>query len=69
MIETLLYACVTWSPNKPDYDRLRQVYNYMFLRCLGWRERKRDDRILSYADALSKTTSKSIEAAVWKRRI
>ena len=22
VVETLLYGCTTWSPNKPDYDRL-----------------------------------------------
>ena len=41
----------------------------MLLRCLGWRKRKRDDHTLSYADALAKTTSESIEAIVRKRRI
>ena len=41
----------------------------MLLRCLGWRKRKRDDHTLSYADALTKTASESIEAIVRKRRI
>ena len=41
----------------------------MLLRCLGWRERKRDDHTLSYADARAKTASESIEAIVRKRRI
>ena len=27
VIETLLYGCMTWSPNKPDLDRLRQVHH------------------------------------------
>ena len=67
--ETLLYGCMTWSPKKPEDDRLRQVHHSMLLRCLGWRERKRDDRTLSYADALAKTASESIEAIVPKRRI
>eukprot|EP00904_Undaria_pinnatifida_P014240 jgi/Undpi1/9947/HiC_scaffold_28.g12401.m1 len=61
MIETLLYGCVTWSPNKPDYDWLRRVHHSMLLRCLGWRKRKRDDHTLSYADAFAKTASESIE--------
>ena len=63
VIETLLYGCTTWSPNKPDYDRLRRVHHSMLLRCLGWRERKRDDHTLSYADALAKTASENIEAS------
>ena len=46
VVETLLYGCMAWSPNKPDYDRLRRVYHSMLLRCLGWRKRKRDDHTL-----------------------
>ena len=66
VIETLLYGCMTWSPNKPDYDRLPRVHHSMLLRCLGWRKRKRDDHTLSYADVLAKTASESIEAIVRK---
>ena len=69
VIETLLYGCTTWSPNKPDYDRLRRVHHSMLLRCLGWRKRKRDEHTLSYADALAKTASESMGAIVRKRRI
>ena len=57
VVEALLYGCMTWSPNKPDYDRLRRVHHFMLLRCPGWRKRKRDDHTLSYADALAKTAS------------
>ena len=69
VIETLLYGCMTWSPNKPDLDRLRQAHHSHFLRCLGWRKRKRDNHTLSYAGALAKTASKSIRPKVRKRRI
>ena len=69
VIETLLYGCMTWSLNIPDYDRLRRVQYSMLLRCLGWRKRKRDDHTLSYADVLAKTASESMEAIVRKRRI
>ena len=69
VVETLLYGCMTWSPNKPDYDRQRRVHHSMLLRCLGWRKRKRDDHTLSYADALAKTAPESIEAIVRKRRV
>ena len=68
VIETLLYGCMTWSPKKPEYDRLRRVHHSTLLRCLGWRKRKRDDHPLSYADAFAKTASESIEAIVRKRR-
>ena len=60
---------MTWSPNKSDYDRLRQVHHFMLLRCLGWRKRKRGDRTLSYANELAKTDSKSMEMTVQERRI
>ena len=68
VIETLLYDCMTWSPNKSDYDRLRRVHHSMLLRCLGWRKRKRDDHTLSYADALAKTAFESIEAMIVRKR-
>ena len=61
VIETLLYGCMTWSPNKSDYDRLRRVHRSMLLRCLGWRKRKRDDLTQSCADALAQTDSESVE--------
>ena len=41
----------------------------MLLRCLGWRKRKRDDHTLSYADALAKTASESIEAIACERSV
>ena len=69
VVETLLYGCMTWSLNKPDYDRLRRVHHSMLLRCLGWWTRKCDNHTLSYADVLAKTASESIEAMVRKRRI
>ena len=49
VLETLLYECVTWSPTKADYDRLRKAHHQMLLRHLGWRKRKREDHIVSYA--------------------
>ena len=69
VIETLLYGCMTWSSNKSDYDRLRRVHHSMLLRCIGWRKQKRDGYTLSYADALAKAGSESVEAIVRKRRI
>ena len=56
VIETLLYGCASWCPNKPDYDRLRQIHHSMLLPYLGWRKPKRDDNTLTYADALAKQT-------------
>ena len=69
VLETLLYGCVTWSPSKADYGRLRKAHHQMLLRCLGWRKRKREDHILSYANALLRTDSESVETTVHRRRI
>ena len=41
----------------------------MLIRCLGWRKRKREDHILSYANALLRTDSESVETTVRKRRV
>ena len=67
VVETLLYGCMMWNPNKSDYNRLRRVHHSMLLRCLGWRERKHDDHTLSYADTLVKTAPESIEGIKRKR--
>ena len=40
VLETLLYGCVTWSPSKADYGRLRKAHHQMRLRCLGWKMRR-----------------------------
>ena len=69
VLETLLYVCVTWSPSKADYGRLRKAHHQMLLRCLGWRKRKREDLILSYANALLRKDSESVETTVRRRRI
>ena len=69
VLETLLYGCVTWSPRKADYDRLRKVDHQRPLRCFGWRKRKREDHILSCANALLRTDSESVETTVRRRRI
>ena len=69
VIETLLYKGVTWSPNKPEYERLRQTHHSMLLHCLGWRKRKRDDHTLSYANIIAKTVSESIGTMATKRRM
>ena len=67
VMETLLYGCVTRSPSKADYDRVRKVHHQMLLRFLGWRKRKRDNHILSYANVLVRTDSESVETTVRRR--
>ena len=67
VLETLLYGCVTWSPSKADYGRLREAHHQMILQCLGWRKRKREDHTLSYANALLRIHSASVETTARKR--
>ena len=69
VLETLLHGCVNWSPSKADYGRLRKVHHQMLLRRLGWLKRKREDHILSYANALLRIDSESVETTVRRRRI
>ena len=54
---------------KADFDRLRKVHHQMLLRCLGWRKRRREDHILSYANALLRADTESVETTVRRRRM
>ena len=67
VIETLIYGCVTWSPNKPDSENLRRVYHAMLFRCLGRRKRKRDDHTVAYVEMLDETAYERIKPIVRKR--
>ena len=69
VLETLLYRCVTWSRSKAYYGRLRKAHHQMLLRCLDWRGRKREEHILSYANAFPSTDSESVETTVRRRRV
>lgn len=69
VIATLLDGCMTRSPKKHDYNRLRHVHHSTLHRCLGWRKQKRDEHTLSCADAIAQPDSESIGAIVRKRRI
>ena len=69
MLETILYGCVTWSRKPAGYDGLRpQVYT----RCSSDASAGGNGSpktTLSYALALVKTDSESIETTVRRRRI
>ena len=43
---------------------LQEVHHKALLRCIGGRKRKGEEHILSYASALLRTTSKSVETTV-----
>ena len=57
VVETLLYGCVPWSPNPPEYDRRREAHHTIVLLCVGWRKRKCEDHTSSYAHVLDKEDS------------
>ena len=56
-------------PSKVDYGKLRKANYQMLLRCLGWRKRKCEDHILSYANALLRTNYESVATTVCRRRM
>ena len=52
IVEALLYGCVTWTPLKGHYYKLRTTHGGMMLRILGVRCKSPNKHILSYKDAL-----------------
>lgn len=52
VVETLLHGCPSWSLTA-DHDTKRNWTHRQFItRCIGWSQRKRTDRPLSYAQVL-----------------
>ena len=51
--EALLYGCVTWTPLKCHYAKLRKTHHRMLLRILGAWCKSPNKRILSYKGALT----------------
>ena len=69
ILETMLYACVTWSPRACHYDTLRRAHHRLLTSCIGWRKHNSADHPISYRDTLIKTGRESIEATFRRRRI
>ena len=69
VLETMVYACVTWSPRVCHYDTLRRPHHRFSTRCIDWQKHNRADHPNSYLDTLIKTGSESIEATLRRRRI
>ena len=69
VVEALLYGCVTWTPLKCHYAKLRTTHHRMLLRILGAWCKSPNERILSYKDALQRTQCESIGATVRTRRL
>ena len=61
VMETMLYGCVTWSPNAAHFAKLHQAHRRLLLRCTGWKRNRRGGyHVPSYADAIAKTGCKNI---------
>ena len=69
VVEALLYGCVTWTPLKCHYAKLRTTHHRMLLRILGAWCKSPNKRILSYKDALHRTQCESIKTTVRTRRL
>ena len=50
VVEALLYGCVTWTPLKCHYAKLRTTHHRMLLRILEARCKSPNKRILSYKE-------------------
>ena len=68
-IETMLYGCVTWTLGQQHYAKLRTAHHHLLLRVIGFQRRQCTDHLMSYAKALKKTESESIETTIRKRRL
>ena len=69
VVEALLYGCVTWTPLKCHYAKLRTTHHRILLRIIGAWCKSPNKRIISYKDALQRTQCESIEATVRTRRL
>ena len=68
-MEALLYGCMTWAPRNAPYQQLRTTHYKLLLRVIGSHGVHGTYRKMSYAKALKKTGSQSVEATVRQRRL
>ena len=65
----LLYGCMTWAPRNTYYRQLRTTHDRFLQRTIGYRPVHGTYRKMSYAKALKKTGSQSVEAIIPQRRL
>ena len=68
-MEALLYGCMTWVPRNAHYRQLRTTHHKLLLRVIGYHRVHGTYRKMSYAKALKKTGSQSVEATIRQRRL
>ena len=69
VMEALLYGCMTWAPRNVHYRKLRTTHHTLPLRVIGYHRVHGTYRKMSYAKALKKTGSQSVEATIRQRRL
>ena len=67
--EALLYGCMTCAPRDAHYRQLRTTHHKLLLRVIGYHRVHGTYRKMSYAKALKKTGSQSVEATIRQRRL
>ena len=68
-MEALLYGCMTWAPRNAHYRQLRTTHHELLLRVIRYHRVHGTYRKMSYAKALKKTGSQSVEATFRRRRL
>ena len=68
-MEALLYGCMAWTPRNAHYRQLRMTYHKLLPRVIGYHRVHGTYRKISYAKALKKTGSQSVEATIRQRRL
>ena len=68
-MEALLYGCMTWAPRNAHHRQLRTTHHKLLLRVIGYHRVHGTYRKMSYAKALKKTGSQSVEATIRQRRL
>ena len=68
-MEALLYGCMTLAPRNAHYRHLRTTHHKLLLRVIGHRRIHGTYRKMSYAKALKKTGSRSVDETIRQRRL
>ena len=68
-MEALLYGCMTWAPRNAHHRQLRTTHHKLLLRVIEYHRVHGTYRKMSYAKALKKTGSQSVEATIRQRRL
>ena len=68
-MEALLYGCMTWAPRNAHHRQLRTTHHKLLLRVIGHHRVHGTYQQMSYAKALKKAGSQSVEATIRQRRL